>query len=181
MIFRLSAGVYNQPPFYRELKKYDGSLNYTIKSQKSIQLVTGLDYQFVAFNDKPFRLTTEAYYKEMRDVIPYDIDNVKIKYLGNNNAKAYATGLEVRLFSELIKDAESWISVGLMSTKENLDNDYYRRIGTGGFFKEELGSSGVSHNEFSNTIKVESEYKLWESQRREVEKQYSDLVEGRLN
>jgi hypothetical protein len=61
----------------------------------------------------------------MRDVIPYDIDNVKIKYLGNNNAKAYATGLEFRLFSELIKDAESWISVGLMSTKENLDNDYY--------------------------------------------------------
>ena len=125
MIFRLSAGVYNQPPFYRELKKYDGSLNYNIKSQKSIQIVTGLDYQFVAFNNKPFRLTSEAYYKQMRDIIPYDIDNVKIKYLGNNNAKAYATGLEVRLFSELIKDAESWISVGLMSTKENLDNDYY--------------------------------------------------------
>jgi hypothetical protein len=62
------------------------------------------------------RFTTEAYYKSMTDVIPYDIDNVKIRYLGSNNAKAYATGLEFRLFGELVKDAESWLSVGLMRT-----------------------------------------------------------------
>ena len=61
----------------------------------------------------------------MKDVIPYDIDNVKIRYLGYNNAKAYAAGVELRLFGELIKDAESWVSVGLMKTRENLNDDYY--------------------------------------------------------
>lgn len=117
--------MYNQPPFYRELKRYDGSLNEAVKAQKSTQFVAGMDYNFKGAGDRPFRLTAEAYYKLMKDIDPYDIDNVKIKYVGANNAKAYATGIEFRLFSELIKDAESWLSVGFMSTKENLDNDFY--------------------------------------------------------
>jgi hypothetical protein len=84
-----------------------------------------MDYNFKGFGNRPFRVTTEAYYKSMKDVVPYDIDNVKIKYLGNNNAKAYATGIEIRLFGELVKDAESWLSIGLMRSRENLDNDFY--------------------------------------------------------
>ena len=84
-----------------------------------------MDYQFKGMDEHAFRLSAEAYYKSMKDIIPYDIDNVKIKYLGENNAKAFATGLELRLFSELVKDAESWLSVGIMRTKENLNNDYY--------------------------------------------------------
>jgi len=71
------------------------------------------------------RITTEAYYKSLTDVDIYDIDNVRIQYYGNNNAKAYATGIETRIFTELVKDAESWFSIGLSSTKENLDNDFY--------------------------------------------------------
>jgi hypothetical protein len=61
----------------------------------------------------------------MTDVVPYDIDNVKIRYLGSNNAKAYATGVEFRLFGELVKDAESWLSVVFMRTKEDLQNDRF--------------------------------------------------------
>ncbi len=125
MLFRVASGVYNQPPFYREFRKYDGSINTTIRAQKSIQWVSGMDYQFKGMSGRALRLTAEAYYKSMRDVIPYDIDNVKIKYLGENNAVAYATGLELRLFSELVKDAESWISIGLMKTKENINGDFY--------------------------------------------------------
>ena len=125
IIFKLAAGVYNQPPFYRELRKYDGSVNTNIQSQKSIQIVAGMDYQFVGMNQKKFRLSAETYYKSLRDVIPYDIDNVKIRYLGDNNAKAYAMGLELRLFTELVKDAESWFSIGFMKNKENVSNDYY--------------------------------------------------------
>ena len=125
VVFKAATGIYNQPPFYRELRKYDGNLNTVIKSQKSVQVVAGMDYNFKGFGDRPFRLTTEAYYKSMRDVVPYDIDNVKIKYLGNNNAKAYATGLELRLFGELVKDAESWLSISFMRSKENLDDDHY--------------------------------------------------------
>lgn len=125
IVFKFSSGIYNQPPFYRELKNYNGNLSTSLKSQKSIQFVAGMDYQFIGFNETPFRLSTEAFYKKITDVIPYDIDNVKIKYWGENNAKAYATGLEVRLFGELIKDAESWFSLGIMKTQENLHNDYY--------------------------------------------------------
>ena len=125
MVFKIAAGVYDQPPFYRELRKDDGSLNTAIKAQKSMQLVTGVDYNFKGPGNRLLRFTTEAYYKSMNDVIPYDIDNVKIRYLGNNNAKAYATGIEFRLFGELVKDAESRLSVGFMRTKENLDNDHF--------------------------------------------------------
>jgi hypothetical protein len=125
IIFRVAAGIYNQPPFYRELRKYDGTVNTNIQSQKSIQFVAGMDYQFIGINQKKFRLSAETYYKSLRDVIPYDIDNVKIRYLGDNNAKAYTMGLELRLFTELVKDAESWFSIGFMKNKENLKNDYY--------------------------------------------------------
>jgi hypothetical protein len=125
IVFKVAAGIYDQPPFYRELRQYDGSLNTNIKSQKSMQAVAGMDYNFIGFGGRPFRLTTEAYYKAMKDVVPYDIDNVKIKYLGGNNAKAYATGLELRLFGELVKDAESWLSIGFMRSRENLNDDHY--------------------------------------------------------
>ncbi|MBC7888054.1 MAG: TonB-dependent receptor [Ferruginibacter sp.] len=124
VVVKLSAGSYNQPPFYRELRRYDGLLNREVKSQKSYQVVAGIDYNFKK-GATPFRVTTEAYYKRMRDVIPYDIDNVRIRYFGNNNAKAYAYGIETRLYGELVKDAESWLSIGLMRTRENIEGDHF--------------------------------------------------------
>ncbi len=124
VVFKLAAGIYDQPPFYRELRRYDGSLNTAIKSQKSYQVVAGMEYNF-SNAYRPFRITTEAYYKNLRDVIPYDIDNLRIRYSGENNAKAYAYGIETRVYGELVKDAESWLSIGLMRTKEKIANDYY--------------------------------------------------------
>ena len=125
IVFRAAAGAYHQPPFYRELRRYDGSLNTGVKAQRSWQAVAGFDYNFNAWN-RVLRLTTEAYYKHMTQVVPYDIDNVRVRYFGANNARAYATGIEFRLFGEVVKDAESWISLGLMRTRENLDNDFYK-------------------------------------------------------
>ncbi len=124
IVFRAAFGAYHQPPFYRELRRYDGGLNTTLKAQQSWQAVAGLDYNFIG-KSRPMRLTAEAYYKSMRNVVPYDIDNVRLRYFGNNEAKAYAAGIEFRLFGELVKDAESWLSIGLMRTKENLKNDFY--------------------------------------------------------
>lgn len=124
VIFRGAIGIYQQPPFYRELRRYDGTLNKDLKAQKSAQAVVGFDYNFRSGN-RAFRLTSEAYYKKMWDVVPYDIDNVRLRYFGENRAKAYAMGVEARLYGELVKDAESWISVGIMRTRENLDNDTY--------------------------------------------------------
>ncbi len=124
IVFKAAAGVYDQPPFYRELRRYDGSVNPDLKSQKSIQFVAGFDYNLSA-GDRPLRITTEAYFKSLTDVVPYDIDNVRIRYYGENNAKAYATGIETRIFTELVKDAESWLSIGISRTKEDINNDFY--------------------------------------------------------
>lgn len=126
IVYRVAFGSYDQPPFYRELRRYDGTLNTKLKAQRSWQGVLGLDYNFSGLNGRPMRLTSEAYYKYMTNVDPYDIDNVRIRYFGENNAKAYAAGLEMRLFGELVKDAESWISIGVMRTRENLQNDFYK-------------------------------------------------------
>jgi len=125
IVFRAAAGIYDQPPFYRELRKYDGTLNTGVKAQRSVQVVGGFDYNFKGMGGRPFRWTTEGYFKWMEHVNPYDIDNVRIRYYGNNDAKAYAGGIETRLFGELVKDAESWISLGIMRTRENLNGDHY--------------------------------------------------------
>ncbi|MCW3106512.1 MAG: TonB-dependent receptor [Segetibacter sp.] len=124
IIFRASAGIYDQPPFYRELRRQDGTINPNLKAQKSWQVSGGFDYNLKLLQ-RPGRITTELYYKGMTDVVPYDIDNVRLRYFGENMAKAYAAGAEVRLFGELVKDAESWISLGFMRTRENIDNDHY--------------------------------------------------------
>lgn len=125
IVFRGAAGIYDQPPFYRELRRYDGTINTALKAQKSWQVSGGFDYNFIGVGGRPMRLTSEAYYKGMHDVVPYDIDNVRIRYFGENSAKAYAMGLEMRLFGELVKDAESWVSFGIMNTKEKIAGATY--------------------------------------------------------
>jgi hypothetical protein len=125
-IVKAAAGLYHQPPFYRELRRYDGSINKDLKSQKSWQATVGFDYNF-KWLGRPARLQTEAYYKNMWDVVPYDVDNVRLRYFGENSAKAYAAGFETRFFGELVPDAESWVSIGFMKTKEDITNDFYKQ------------------------------------------------------
>jgi len=124
IIYRAALGIYDQPPFYREMQRPDGTLNENLQAQRSWQLSAGWDYNFTA-GDRPYRFTTEAYYKGMWDVVPYDIDNVRIQYFGENDARAFATGIDMRLFGQLVKDAESWISLGIMRTMEKISNAYY--------------------------------------------------------
>lgn len=125
IVFRIAAGAYHQPPFYRELRRYNGSVNPDLKAQKSWQGVFGFDYNFIGWG-RVMRWTTEAYYKSMSNVVPYDVDNVRMRYFGENVAKAYAAGIEMRLYGELVKDAESWISLGIMNTKEDIKGDTYK-------------------------------------------------------
>src|SRR5665213_1054028 len=124
IIFKASAGVYDQPPFYREMRRPDGTINTNLKSQKSLQYVAGLDYNLSNAN-RPMRFTAEAYYKSLTDVDPYDINNLQITYFGENDARAYAAGIETRLFTELVKGAESWFSLSISRTEENINNDFY--------------------------------------------------------
>lgn len=124
MVFRLSGGSYAQPPFYRELRGFDGLVNTSVNAQKSIHFVLGSDYSFIMWN-RPFKLTAETYYKSLTDVNPYSVDNVRIRYQANNNAVAYATGVDIRLNGEFIPGNESWVSLGYLKTEENIDNQGY--------------------------------------------------------
>ena len=124
MLFRFSTGIYYQPPFYRELRDYDGNINYNLKAQKSIHFVLSNDYSMKIWN-RPFKLLSEIYYKKMDDINSYTIDNVRIRYSANNNAKAYAYGLDLRLNGEFVPGTESWFSIGFLRTEENISNQGY--------------------------------------------------------
>ncbi len=124
IILTAAAGLYMQPPFYREMRNLDGVLNLDLKAQKSAHFVLGLDYAFKAW-DRPFKFVTEAYYKYMWDGVPYEFDNVLIRYFGKNNSKGYVAGLDLRLNGELAKGAESWISLSIMSGQEDVRDDFY--------------------------------------------------------
>ena len=121
MLFRFSGGWYSQPPSYRELKDYYGKINVNVKAQKSIHAVAGMDYSFNIWN-RPFKLTTEMYFKDLNDVNAYSIDNVRIRYRADNETTAYSYGFDARLNGEFVPGSESWVSVGYLKTEENIDN-----------------------------------------------------------
>ncbi|MDW8849067.1 TonB-dependent receptor plug domain-containing protein [Flavobacterium sp. MMLR14_040] len=124
MVFRLSGGLYHQPPFYRELRDLNGVVNPDVKAQESVHIVLSNDYNFKMWS-RPFKWVTEIYYKSLSDVNVYSIDNVRIRYIANNNAKAYAQGLDFRLNGEFVPGTESWISFGYLKTEENYENKGY--------------------------------------------------------
>ena len=124
MLFRLSGGLYYQPPFYRELRDSDGIVNSDVKAQQSFHLVLANDYSFQMW-DRPFKLISEAYYKKLSDVNPYTVENVRIRYDASNIAKAYAYGLDLRLNGEFVPGTESWFSFGYLKTEENINNQGY--------------------------------------------------------
>ncbi len=124
MLFRVSGGLYYQPPFYRELRDSTGTVNPIVKAQKSIHFVAGNDYSFNMW-ERPFKLTTEAYYKKLTDVNPYTIENVRIRYRAANIAEAYAYGLDLRLNGEFVPGTESWFSFGYLKTEENINDRGY--------------------------------------------------------
>ncbi|MDB4289715.1 carboxypeptidase-like regulatory domain-containing protein [Flavobacteriaceae bacterium] len=120
MLFRLSGGLYYQPPFYRELRDSDGIVNSDVKAQQSIHVVLANEYSFEMW-ERPFKLISEAYYKNLSDVNPYTVENVRIRYDASNDAKAYAYGLDLRLNGEFVPGTESWFSFGYLKTEENIN------------------------------------------------------------
>ncbi len=122
--FRTTAGVYQQAPFYREMRRTDGTLNPNVHAQRSYQIVESIDWNFKLFK-KPFRLTTDVYAKYVDNLIPYSIDNLRIRYTGDNNAEGYAVGMSMRLNGEFVEGLESWASISLMQTRENIKGDGY--------------------------------------------------------
>jgi hypothetical protein len=122
--FRAAAGHYAQPPFYRELRAFDGSINRNLKAQESWHFITGVDFTFKAWN-RPFSLYMEGYYKILRNLVPYEIDNVRVRYYADNISNGYAAGLDMKVNGEFVKGVQSWASLSIMQTEEDITNDFY--------------------------------------------------------
>jgi hypothetical protein len=154
-VLRFATGIYYQPPFYREMRDMDGSLNTMVKSQRSIHFILGSDYQFKVWN-RPFIFTTELYYKKLDNLVPYMVDNVRIRYYANQIAKGYAAGIDFRINGEFVKGVDSWASLSIMKTAEDVEGDYYYN-----YYNEdgELIGSGIDLGyENADSTRVEPGY-----------------------
>lgn len=130
--FRAATGLYDQPPFYRELRGFDGKINKDIRAQTSVHAVLGSDWTFKAWG-RDLRFISEAYYKYLDNLIPYEVNDVRIRYFGDNMAHGYAYGLDLKLNGQIVKDVESWVVLSLLRTRENLyHDDYYLYLNSDG-------------------------------------------------
>ncbi len=117
-----AIGLYQQPPFFRELRNFDGVVNRDLKAQRALHFIGGLEYP-ITWWGRAFMLSSQLYYKRLSNVVPYEVDNVKIRYYANNNAKGFATGIDTRISGEFIKGVESWFSLGILNVREDVAGD----------------------------------------------------------
>ncbi|MEC9209784.1 MAG: carboxypeptidase-like regulatory domain-containing protein [Bacteroidota bacterium] len=123
VVFRAASGIYYQSPFYKELRNPEGTLNHNIKAQKSTHYVLGADYLFYSWG-RPFKWITELYYKDLENLIPYKVNNVRIQYLANDLSNGYASGIDMKINGEFVSGVESWISLAVMKTEEDIIGDF---------------------------------------------------------
>lgn len=155
LVFRFATGIYNQLPFYREMRNMDGTLNYNVKAQQSYQVILGSDVRFQSWN-RPFIFTTEVYYKYLDNVIPYAVDNVQIRYYADQVAKGYAAGIDFKIYGEFVKGIDSWFSLSFLSVKEDIYGDYYYN-----YYDEngvKIGSGETENPDAASNVKVEPGY-----------------------
>lgn len=124
LLFRLATGVYQQAPFYREYRNLDGSLNLNLKPQTSYQVTTTADWNLRLW-ERPFKITADLYYKYITDLVPYTVDNLRISYHPDEQAVAYAAGISLRINGEFVEGLESWASISLMKTQEDIAGDQF--------------------------------------------------------
>jgi hypothetical protein len=123
-IFKAAWGFYHQMPFFKELRNPDSQISQGVKAQKSIHYLAGYEQIFTAF-DRPFKFTTELWYKALSHLIPYQVDNLNIRYFPDQEAKGYATGIDFKINGEFVPGAQSWASLSLMKTEEDIIGDFY--------------------------------------------------------
>lgn len=131
--YKLAGGIYYQAPFYRELRRPDGSVNLDLQSQKSIHALAGVTYDFFWKNisSKPFKVITELYYKKLSNLTSYEIDNVRLRYSGENDASGYVAGLDFRLNGAFVPGTESWLNLSFLRARENIAEVQHLRVSPG--------------------------------------------------
>ena len=150
--FKLGGGLYYQPPFYREMRRLDGTVNTDLKSQKSIHIVGGISYDFYmeSVSKKPFKLITELYYKKLDNLVSYEVDNVRIRYSGENDATGNAMGVDFRINGEFVPGAESWINLSFLRVRESLNGVQHLRREIGATEADEVSSVPRPTDRFMN-------------------------------
>ncbi|PCJ82198.1 MAG: hypothetical protein COA49_01505 [Bacteroidetes bacterium] len=123
----IAGGFYWQPPFYREMRAIDGTLNPDILPQRAIHAVAGVDHQFEMY-ERDFKFVGELYYKDLDQMIPYEVENVRQRYYATNNSSGYATGIDLMLNGEFIDGIESWMRVSALKTEEDISDDFYLEL-----------------------------------------------------
>ena len=147
-VFNIACGSYNQSPFFKEYRNDTGELNNNIKSQKSLHYIINSDYQFKYLN-RPFKFTAAIYYKKLWDIIPFEIDNLRLIYMNENNAQGYAAGMDLKIFGEFVPNVDSWISLSILKTQEDIEGDGHgyiprptdRRLNASIFFQDYFPSN----------------------------------------
>ena len=142
-VFRISTGLYSQPPTFREMADLEGNIVPGLKAQTSFQVVVGSDYYFKAWG-RPFKFVTEAYYKNIQNLIPYEIDNMKIRYYGTNDAHGYAAGIDFRVHGEFVKGAESWASLSFLKTEEYFQGSWIPRPTDQRMYAASIGEKSIN-------------------------------------
>ena len=123
-ILLLALGVYAQPPLYKEFGNTANSYS-TVKARKARQLTLGFEHQF----ENKLNLKIEGYYKNLRDLIPYDVFDVRTLYSGVNDAQGYVYGLEAHIKGDFVPNTISWISYTYLVAREKIYNqeEWYPR------------------------------------------------------
>ncbi len=151
-VWRLAGGTYFQPAFYREMRYLDGSINPDIRAQRALHAVLGMDRIFTMYG-RPFKLVGELYYKDLNHLIPYEIENVRMRYYATNNSRGYATGLDVMLNGEFIEGVQSWMRASVMKTAEDLvDDGYWQPLNSDG---EYIIQGFTLNNEVVDSVRIE--------------------------
>jgi len=140
--YRIATGIYHQPPFYRELRNIEGLVNEDVRAQKSAHFLGGFTYDFETGKEYivKYRLIAEIYYKHLWDLVSYDVENVRIRYSGENDATGYITGMDIRLNGEFVPGVESWFNVSLLRARERLDGVQHLRRDIGDTDAREVSS-----------------------------------------
>ena len=123
-VLRVSGGYYYQPPFYREMRGLDGRVRDDVAPQRAIHAVAGVDHEFTS-KGRPFKFVGELFWKNLDNLIPYEIENVRQRYYATNNASGYATGVDMMLNGEFIPGVQSWLRMSALKTEEDLVDDSY--------------------------------------------------------
>ncbi len=152
MSFRFATGMYFQPAFYREMRRLDGTVNVNMDAQKSLHVLGGFTWDFYSGKRDPklFRFITEIYYKRLWDLVTYDLDNVRIRYSGENDATGYVAGIDLRVNGEFVPGAESWVNISFLRARESITGVQHLSRGIGDTIDTEISTVRRPTDRFMN-------------------------------